>query len=205
MPLFIPVAIGAYELAVIGGGLLGALFLASPQGQEAVGEAVDAAGDLVGGAVEGAGNLIGSVASSQAQSDSQAQSGAPAVPVPGAQTQTCSPCPPLLAAIDRLINSTRPVDAGQSGLKGLKQRFCAQKYGRIGPTDPRWVGEVTAIRSQQNGLRHAYYKAVKCGCPIPPELHSEVGYYVSAMPPRIGHRAGFEQYCFAMAAARKEG
>lgn len=205
--LAIPAAIGAYELALTAA-TAAAIYLKTPAGQQAIRQAVEGIGDAIG-------DLVGP-STTAPNTDSSTQP--VPVTIPGTTTlcpyqtkknqkKRCSEdgCREAQEQIDRQINSVRPVGE-TGGLKGLKQRYCCQKYGAIGPNDPRWRGEEIAIVSQQQGVRNNLAYVHRCQCPMPPNLYKDAAHYAAASPPQhIGYREGFPQYCMQNAMGGIEG
>lgn len=147
LPLAIPVAIGAYELAALAVAAIAAVWVASPQGREA--------------------------SRSAAKALSEALSRPKAVPIPlspslprkCSDTKDCEDrCGPITAQIIKvmaeLTGRILDLEADKFGLYGIRPSAL--------PGVGSWPGHIQQFQQKQAYLRRLLNQASAMGCPVPP-------------------------------------
>lgn len=143
LPLAIPVAIGAYELAALAAASVAALWLASPQGREATSAAAEALSDAI------------------------SKPRAAPIPLSPSIPRTCPQskcdCGAILQRIVSVMTELRrriaEMEVDEYGLFGIRP----DKIPGIGS----WPGHIQQFRNKQAQLRRLLNEATTMGCPIP--------------------------------------
>jgi len=146
LPLAIPIAIGAYELAALAAAAVAAAWLASPPGQEASRKTAQALSEAL------------------SKPKSVPIPLAPAIPRTCPRTECDDKCGPLLAKINKVMAELRrritDMEIDEYNLYNTRPAAT--------PGIGSWPGHLQQFRNKQAQLRRLLAEASTNGCPIPP-------------------------------------